>query len=61
MGDVTAETGAVVMHVKGDRWDHAISAANRFARRDGVRYRIRWSPKRGAWALTRISPPGAST
>lgn len=52
------ETDAPVMHVKRDHWDHAISVANRFARRDGVRYRIRWSPRRGAWALTRVFPLG---
>ena len=47
------------LYVLPDRWDHAMSAANQVARRDGVRYQVRWFQPRGCWVVTRtrVIPP----
>lgn len=43
----------IELYVLPDRWDHAISAANRSARRNGVRYQVRWFRPRGCWVVQR--------
>lgn len=57
MSKHTAERKALLYVLPG-RWD-ALRAANRFARRTGTRYEVRWYQPRRVWVVreAHVAPP----